>query len=234
MYMVILNKNIFFTEIKNLIDYPSISSNNKYINNDIYFTYIDFNNGLGTNTIYVHIKTLFESLLKYNDNCGTHLSFHELKQIFPNKDDLILKKIFFAFNNDLSKNISLNEFLDFFIYYVKKNKYKNIMRSIFINKIDNTTINVIKTITNSNDTKNIANCNTKNIISKNNTKNIISKNNTKNIIIKNNTKNIISKNNTKNINANYNENNTKDNKSIKFYIINFFRNIYKNVKNCFA
>ena len=129
--MIVFDKDHFYITLMNIIEYPPLYSN-IYEEYEIYYINRDFKNGIGNRTLFYHFQLLFDSLLKSCNNqnrTNTHLSKHELHNIYPNLDHNEINQIFNAINIK-SKNIDIYEFINFILSKCSNKQLDMIMRSL--------------------------------------------------------------------------------------------------------
>ena len=129
--MIVFDKDHFYITLMNIIEYPP-SYSNIYEEYEIYYINRDFKNGIGNRTLFYHFQLLFDSLLKSCNNqnrTNTHLSKHELHNIYPNLDHNEINQIFNAINIK-SKNIDIYEFINFILSKCSNKQLDMIMRSL--------------------------------------------------------------------------------------------------------
>lgn len=129
--MIVFDKDHFYITLMNIIEYPPLYSS-IYEEYEIYYINRDFKNGIGNRTLFYHFQLLFDSLLKSCNNqnrINTHLSKHELHNIYPNLDQNEINQIFNAINIK-SKNIDIYEFINFILTKCSNKQLDMIMRSL--------------------------------------------------------------------------------------------------------
>lgn len=129
--MIAFDKDHFYITLMNIIEYPPLYSN-IYEEYEIYYINRDFQNGIGNRTLFYHFQLLFDNLLKSSNNqnkISTHLSKHELHNIYPDLDENEINKIFNAVNIK-SKNIDIYEFINFILTKCSNKQLDMIMRSL--------------------------------------------------------------------------------------------------------
>lgn len=129
--MIVFDKDHFYITLMNIIEYPPLYSS-IYEEYEIYYINRDFQNGIGNRTLFYHFQLLFDSLLKSCNNqnkISTHLSKHELHNIYPDLDENEINQIFNAINIK-SKNIDIYEFINFILTKCSNKQLDMIMRSL--------------------------------------------------------------------------------------------------------
>ena len=71
----LFERDRFFDILLNIIN-VDLPLNGGYINNNdsIYYNDVDFNNGYGIKTYYIHFTILWNSLLECENDLGTHIT----------------------------------------------------------------------------------------------------------------------------------------------------------------